>query len=105
LAAAYTTSGVVVNPKVWIGSVSSTTTGTFSATISSASFAAVISVSAIVVDNTNTAIDGQVLWLTTASTTTITGQLVMGTTVGALGGASLVNDTVARTVYLVVWGQ
>jgi hypothetical protein len=96
-------SGFIANPKIWIGSTTTNGTGDWTITISSASFASIIAVVAEGVLNTTTATSNVLSTLKTVSTTTITGRLVTGTVLLALG-ATIQNGPSGATVYVSVFG-
>jgi hypothetical protein len=97
----YNSSGIVTNSKIWVGSTT-TTSGDFSISISSANFAIIYSVQATGILNTSTHNNQVLSTLKTVSLTTVTGSLntgvsvlIGGTTIGAAGTA---------TVYITVIG-
>jgi len=98
----YNSSGILNNNKLWAGSTT-TTNGTFSIDISSAAFSSIISVQTTAANNTGDANSVPLASINTSSTSTITGNVVTGTTV-VLDGESLTLAGSDITVYVFVIG-
>lgn len=90
----YNSSGLVTNPKVWVGQVTSNSSGTFSADISSASFSTIMSAVCTVLNSSTNPSNGDTVWINTITASTITGSL----------SRVDVSETSPQTINLIVYG-
>jgi hypothetical protein len=97
----YNSSGIVTNSKIWVGSTT-TTSGDFSISISSANFTIIYSVQATGILNTVTHNNQVLSTLKTVTLTTITGSLNTG--VSVLLGGTTIGAAGTATVYITVIG-
>jgi hypothetical protein len=100
----YTSAGQVSAPKVWMGTATTVSGGTFSVSISSASFTTVTSVLVTAQLSGSTAATAPIATVQTSSTTTITGIVVESATV-ILGGSGLQVVGAGIVVNVVVYGS
>jgi hypothetical protein len=106
-AAVYNSSGLVLSPKVWIGTVTTGSTGTFTVNISSASFSSILGISAIVVSNTTTITSQPWVTIQTVSTTSIGGTAIDDSSTTSILGINVEgveNAGTGLTVYITVIG-
>ena len=101
----FDTNGRISTPKIWVGSTTTNSSSEWSVTITSAGFSTVSSAIAIGVRNTSTSINNVIATLRTVSTSTITGRLVMGDSLGLNGGNTIQGAGTGFTVYVTVYGS
>jgi hypothetical protein len=101
---AFTTGGMIVSPKIWVGTGTNDASGNFSIDISSAVFVSVISAQITAIVNSTNAIVGDFGWIRTISTTTVTGTIVHGVT-AVIASNTLAVEATARTIHLMVIGN
>lgn len=89
--------------RMWMGSVLTDASGDFSFDISPAGFTTLLNAQVTGVRNTAVATDVVLASIATQSTTTITGSLVTGDILGALG-PTLIKAPIGTTVNLVAFG-
>ncbi len=100
----YNSSGLVANPKTWVGSATSNGSGVFSVTITSAGFTNIYSVNCSAILGGSTNANAPIATLQTVSTSTITGLVVESSTVVVMNEALDV-VTGGVVVYITVHGN
>lgn len=99
----YTPSGQTGPPKVFVGTTAANGSGTWTISISGASYTSVLSAQATAINNAGSAITESQATIHTVSTTTVTGAVLRGLAV-LLGGNTVQYDTSGPNVYVTVVG-
>ncbi len=100
----YGPSGAITSVKCWIGSTTSTTSGTFTQSITPAGITTLLYVNAIVKSATATASGSSQATITATSSTSVSGAITAPATVTALGALSITLSTSALPVYIEACG-
>lgn len=100
----FNSAGSITTPKIWVGTATTNASGIFSVSITSASFATVISAQCTAILSGSNSTNAPIATLQTLTTTTVSGIVVESAVVSALGNNGLTNVPINIIVHITVFG-